>query len=163
MDTRPGTELSAARGRHGRDELPTSERRTPPSGVPHARCAERPSSGCGSRPSMPDPRYPATPTSRASGCGAITSDAVGHTRSCNGCGRPRVELLLAGQAHAEFTAYPETRIVSCGYFCGFSMASYSVSRLSTLMLTWSLRLRLGVKKSDKVLGPAREGHVPGRT
>ena len=36
----------------------------------------------------------------------------------------------------KLTAYPDTRTVSCGYFSGCFIASASVSRFSTLMLTW---------------------------
>ena len=40
-------------------------------------------------------------------------------------------------SRTKFTAYPDTRIVSDGYFSGWSIASSRVSRLSTLMFMWN--------------------------
>ena len=39
-------------------------------------------------------------------------------------------------SRTKFTAYPETRIVSCGYFSGWSIASSSISRFNTFTFMW---------------------------
>src|SRR3954462_4194027 len=43
----------------------------------------------------------------------------------------------SGVRRTKLTAYPETRMVSCGYFSGWSIASRSVARSSTLTFMWN--------------------------